>query len=94
MCCLYRDHTMSWLDLPPLELIGAAPDPVVTPDENGLVKCLLGLVAGGLVGFWTTSTVEIWHPDNPAALAAILGVGEVERMDTGTGFAECGLLDR
>jgi len=85
---------MSWLDLPPLELIGAAPDPVVTPDENGLVKGLLGLVAGGLVGFWTTSTVEIWHPDNPAALAAILGVGEVERMDAGTGFAECGLLDR
>ena len=91
---MYRDHIMSWLDLPPLELIGAAPDPVVTPEENGLVKGMLGLVAGGLVGFWTTSTVEIWHPDNPAALAAILGVGEVERMDTGTGFAECGLFDR
>jgi len=58
------------------------------------VSNTVGLVAGGLVGFWTTSTVEIWHPDNPAALAAILGVGEVERMDTGTGFAECGLLDR
>ena len=91
---MYRDHTMSWLDLPPLELIGAAPDPVVTPDENGLVKGLLGLVAGGLVGFWTTSTVEIWRPENPAALAAILGVGEAERIDTGTGFSECGLLDR
>ncbi len=85
---------MSWLDLPPLELIGAAPAPVVTLDASGLVKGVLGLVAGGLVGFWTTSAVEIWHPDNPAALAAILGVGEVERMDTGTGFAECGHLDR
>ena len=46
------------------------------------------------MGFWNTSSAEIWRPDNPAALAAILGVGEVERVDTGTGFAECGRLDR
>jgi len=85
---------MSWLDLPPLDLVGAAPDPIVAPDESGLARGLLGLVAGGLVGFWNTSSAEIWRPDNPAALAAILGVGEVERVDTGTGFAECGRLDR
>jgi hypothetical protein len=85
---------MSWLDLPPLDLIGAAPDAVVTPDANGLVRGLLGLVAGGLVGFWSTSAVEIWRPENPAALAGILGVGEVERIDTGSGFVECGRLDR
>jgi hypothetical protein len=84
---------MSWLDLPPLDLVGAAPDPIVAPDENGLARGLLGLVAGGLVGLWNTSAAEIWRPDNPAALAAILGVGEVERVDTGTGFAECGRLD-
>ncbi len=84
---------MSWLDLPPLDLIGAAPDQVVVPDEGGLVRGLLGLVAGGLVGFWSTSAVEIWRPDNPASLAAILGVGEAERVDAGTGFAECGRLD-
>jgi hypothetical protein len=89
---LYRDLIMSWLDLPPLDLIGAAP--VAAPDEHGLVRGLLGLVAGGLVGFWSTSAVEIWRPDDPAALAAILGVGEVERVDTGTGFVECGRLDR
>jgi hypothetical protein len=89
---LYRDLTMSWLDLPPLDLIGAAP--AAAPDEHGLVRGLLGLVAGGLVGFWSTTAVEIWRPDNPAALAAILGVGEVERVDTGTGFVECGRLDR
>ena len=84
---------MSWLDLPPLDLIGAAPD-VVAPDENGLVRGLLGLVAGGLVGFWSSSSTEIWKPDRPGELAAILGVGEVERVDTGTGFSECGRLDR
>ena len=86
--------TMSWLDLPPLDLIGAAPDAVVTPDANGLVRGLIGLVAGGLVGFWSTNAPEIWRPENPAALAGILGVGEVERIDTGTGFVECGRLDR
>ncbi len=85
---------MSWLDLPPLDLIGAAPDEVVAPDENGLVRGLLGLVAGGLVGFWSTSSIEIWKPERPAELAAILGVGEVERVDTGSGFSECGRLDR
>src|SRR5487761_2269514 len=85
---------MSWLDLPALDLIGTAPDAGATPDANGLVTGLLGLVAGGLVGFWSTSAVEIWKPENPAALAAILGVGEVERVDSGTGFAECGRLDR
>jgi hypothetical protein len=83
---------MSWLDLPPLDLVGAAP--VAAPDANGLVRGLLGLVAGGLVGFWSTSAFEIWRPDNPAALAAILGVGEVERVDSATGFVECGRLDR
>lgn len=85
---------MSWLDLPPLDLVGAAPDQVVAPDADGLVRGLVGLVAGGLVGFWSTSSIEIWRPDNPAALAGILGVGEVERVDTGTGFSECGRLDR
>jgi hypothetical protein len=90
--CLYRDLTMSWLDLPPLDLVGATP--VAAPDANGLVRGLLGLVAGGLVGFWRTDAIEIWRPENPAALASILGVGEVERVDSGTGFAECGRLDR
>lgn len=85
---------MSWLDLPPLDLVGAAPDQVPAPDANGLVRGLLGLVAAGLVGFWSTGSIEIWRPDNPAALAGILGVGEVERVDTGKGFAECGRLDR
>lgn len=85
---------MSWLDLPPLDLVGAAPDPISAPDANGLTRGLLGLVAGGLVGFWNTTSAEIWRPDNPAALAAVLGVGEVERVDTGTGFVECGRLDR
>lgn len=89
---LYRDLTMSWLDLPPLDLVGATP--VAAPDGNGLVRGLLGLVAGGLVGFWRTDAIEIWRPENPAALASILGVGEVERVDSGTGFAECGRLDR
>ena len=89
---LYRDHTMSWLDLPPLDLIGAAP--AAAPDAQGLVRGLLGLVAGGLVGVSGASAVQLWRPDNPAALAAILGVGEVERVDTGTGFAECGRLNR
>lgn len=92
LVCLYRELTMSWLDLPPLDLVGATPSSA--PDEHGLVRGLLGLVAGGLVGFWSTSAGEIWRPDNPAALAAILGVGEVERVDTGTGFVECGRLDR
>lgn len=89
-CMVIR--TMSWLDLPPLELVGGQ-DPVATSDDNLPVKGLLGLVAGGLVGIWNKNNVEIWHPDNPAALASILGVGEVERLSTGAGFAECGCLD-
>jgi hypothetical protein len=83
---------MSWLDLPPLELPGAGT--TAAPGETGLVKGLLGLVAGGLVGFWTTSTVEVWKPQNPAALATVLGVGEAEREDMGDGFAEIGHIDR
>ncbi|HET7724384.1 MAG TPA: hypothetical protein VFK68_07070 [Propionibacteriaceae bacterium] len=85
---------MSWLDLPPLDLIGAAGEPVAAPDADGRTTGTLGLVAGGLVGVWGTHSVEVWRPDNPAALAAILGVGEVERVDVGRGFAECGRLDR
>jgi len=83
---------MSWLDLPPIELPGAST--TAAPGETGLAKGLLGLVAGGLVGFWTTSTVEVWKPQNPAALATILGVGEAEREDMGDGFAEVGHFDR
>lgn len=84
---------MSWLDLPPLDLVGAAPD-VRAADADGWTSGTLGLVAGGLVGLWGPQSVEVWRPDNPAALAAILGVGEVERMDMGRGFAEVGRLDR
>lgn len=84
---------MSWLDLPPLDLIGVAPEPVVVPDADGRTAGTLGLVAGGLVGVWGPQSVEVWRPDNPAALAAVLGVGEVERVDVGRGFAECGRLD-
>jgi hypothetical protein len=84
---------MSWLDLPPLDLVGVAPDPLTARTADGSVRGSLGLVAGGLVGLWSGQSVEIWRPDNPAALAAILGVGEVERLDVGHGFAECGRLD-
>ncbi len=90
---LYCERTMSWLDLPPLDLIGATPEPVETRDRDGSVRGVLGLVAGGLVGLWGSQSVEVWRPENPAALAAVLGVGEVERLDIGRGFAECGRLD-
>jgi hypothetical protein len=85
---------MSWLDLPPIELVGAAPDPDPAAGSVGLVRGRLSLVGGGLVGFWSGDSTQTWRPDHPAALAAVLGVGEVERIDIGTGFAECGRLDR
>lgn len=85
---------MSWLDLPPIELIGAAPSVTGPSGEPGVTKGLVGLVAGGLFTFWSEHQIEVWRPRQPAALAAVLGVGEVERVDMGDGFAECGYLDR
>lgn len=85
---------MSWLDLPPIELIGAAPSVTGATSEPGVTKGLVGLVAAGLFTFWSEHQIEVWRPQNPAALAAVLGVGEVERIDMGDGFAECGYLDR
>lgn len=75
-----------------MELPGAATHPGAR--STGVETGLLGLVAGGLVGFWTRSVAEVWKPANPAALATVLGVGEVERVDMGDGFAEVGQLDR
>lgn len=83
---------MSYLDLPPDEntlAFGQAQHAAAA----GPVRVLPTLVARGLVGLATPAGMEIWGVPDPGSLAAALGVGGVERVDTGDGFAECGYLD-
>lgn len=84
---------MSWLDLdadegPTHSLVSSSP-----AGKDGLVPCLLGLVGGGIVGLWTEYGLDLWKPVEPAALAAVLGMEEVERRDIGGAYAEVGHMD-
>lgn len=80
---------MSWLDLPPLDGVQST----TAGEQGGPAKVLIGLVGAGLVGTWTEYGMDLWQPREPAALARLLGVEEVERVDMGAGFAEVGLID-
>ncbi len=85
---------MSWLDLPPLDgpsesLVGQ----VKPQGGDGLVRVLLTLVGGGLIGLVTEYGLDLWKPVRPGDLAGVLGVGEAERTDAGDGYAECGFVD-
>lgn len=83
---------MSWLDLPPMD--GPTPSLAAAQKGNdGPVKVLLGLVGGGIVGCWTEYGMDLWKPTDPAKLAGVLGMDEVERVDMGDGFAEVGHID-
>lgn len=82
---------MSWLDLPPLD--GVQSSTVAAEQAQGPAKVLIGLVGAGLVALWTEYGMDVWQPREPAALAKVLGVEEVERVDMGAGFAEVGLID-